>query len=67
MGSLKGKSLLMILYYANLKYYFYNCNFWLIGYYISIVGLNEVTIKSIYKSWKKDILHDKIGKNYDVH
>ena len=46
MGYLKGKSALMMLdKHANLKYKFGNRHFWTEDYYVSTVGLNEVTIK----------------------
>ena len=68
MGYLKGKSSLMIFErHANLKYQFGNRYFWLIGYYVSTVGLNEATIrKYIQDQEKEDILHDKLGiKEYN--
>lgn len=50
MGYLKGKSALMIFdRHANLKYKFGNRHFWPEGYYVSTVGLNEATTKSIFK------------------
>ena len=46
MGHLKGKSALMMFdKYANLKYKFGNRHFWAKGYDVSMVGLNEDTIK----------------------
>ena len=46
MGYLKGKSSLMIFEkHTNLKYKFGNREFWATGYYVSTVGLNEVTIR----------------------
>ena len=46
MGYLKGKSALMMFdKHANLKYKFGNRHFWAEGYYVSTVGLNEVTIR----------------------
>ena len=46
MGYLKGKSALMMIdKHANLKYKFGNRYFWAEGYYVSTVGLNEVTIR----------------------
>ena len=46
MGDLKGKSALMMFdQHANLKYKFGNRHFWLEGYYVSTVGLNESTIQ----------------------
>jgi putative transposase len=57
MGYLKGKSALMIFdKHANLKYKFGNRHFWAEGYYVSTVGLNEATIKNIYKSKTLDKL-----------
>lgn len=55
MGDLKGKSALMMFdKHANLKYKFGNRHFWLEGYYVSTVGLNESTIqKYIYKKTRK--------------
>ena len=45
MGYLKGKSEMMVFNkHANLKYKFGNKHFWLTGYYVSTVGLNEATI-----------------------
>lgn len=56
MGYLKGKSALMIYdKHANLKYKFGNRHFWSEGYYVSTVGLNEATIKSIYKTRRSTI------------
>ncbi len=44
MGYLKGKSILMILgRYAKVKYKFGNRRFWAEGYYVSTLGVNEVT------------------------
>lgn len=46
MGDLKGKGALMMFdKHANLKYKFGNRHFWLEGYYVSTVGLNESTIQ----------------------
>ena len=46
MGYLKGKSTLRMLdRHTNLKYKFGNRYFWVEDYYVSTVGLNEVTIK----------------------
>lgn len=48
MGYLKGKSALMIFdKHANLKYKFGNRHFWVEGYYVSTVVLNEATIKKL--------------------
>ena len=42
MGYLKGKSALMIFdRHANLKYKYGNRHFWVEGYYVSTVGLND--------------------------
>ncbi len=67
MGYLKGKSALMILdKHANLKYKFGNRHFWVEGYYVSTVGLNEVTIKNIQEQEKHDIAMDKLSvKEYE--
>ena len=46
MRYLKGKSAMMIYErHASLKYKFGNRHFWAEGYYVSTVGLNEVTIR----------------------
>ena len=51
MEHLKGKSVLMIFdKHTNLKYKLGNRHFWSEGYYVSTVGLNEVTVKNIYAS-----------------
>lgn len=51
MGYPKGKSALMIFdKHINLKYKFGNRHFGIEGYYVSTVGLNEASIKSIYRS-----------------
>lgn len=56
MGYLKGKSALMMFdKHANLKYKFGNQHFWSEGYYVSIVDLNEATVKNIFKSIKNMI------------
>ena len=56
MGYLKGKSALMMFdYHANLKYKFGNRHFWVEGYYVSTVGLNESTIKNISVTKKSEI------------
>lgn len=50
MGYLKRKSALMIFdKHANLKYKFGNRHLWSEGYNMTIVGLNETTIKNISK------------------
>ena len=62
MGYLKGKSAMMIFdRHSNLKYKFGNRHFWAEGYYVSTVGLNEVTIaKYIREQDKHDQMMDKI-------
>ena len=63
MGYLKGKSSLMIFdKHANLKYKFGNRKFWAEGYFVSTVGLNEVTAKKyIQQQEKHDILQDRVS------
>lgn len=63
MGYLKGKSSLMIFdKHANLKYKFGNRKFWVEGYFVSTVGLNEVTVKKyIQQQEKHDILQDRVS------
>lgn len=68
MGYLKGKSALMIFdRHANLKYKYGNRHFGAEGYYVSIVGLNEATIrKYIQEQEKHDIAVDKLSvKEYE--
>ena len=68
MGYLKGKSsLLMFDRHANLKYKYGNRKFWAEGYYVSTVGLNEVTIrKYIREQENADIAQDKLSlKEYE--
>ena len=68
MGYLKGKSTLRILdRHTNLKYKFGNRHFWAEGYYVSMVGLNEATIKKyIQEQEKHDIALDKLSvKEYE--
>ena len=68
MGYLKGKSTLRMLdRHTNLKYKFGNRHFWAEGYYVSIVGLNEATIKKyIQEQEKHDIALDKLSvKEYE--
>ena len=56
MGYLKVKSAFaMFCKHANPKYKFEKRYFWAEGYYVSTVGLNEATIKKIYKSRKSII------------
>ncbi len=67
-GVFKGKSALMMFdKHANLKYQFRNRHFWAEGYYVSIVGLNEATIKKyIVEQEKHDIALDKLSvKEYE--
>ncbi len=63
MEYLKGKSSLMIFdRHANLKYKFDNRKFWLEGYYVSTVGLNEATIqKYIKEQGTSDLIADKLS------
>ena len=63
-GYLKGKSALMIFdRHANLKYKFGNRHFWAEGYHVSIVGLNEATIKKyIQEQEKHDIAMDRLNQ-----
>ena len=63
MGYLKGRSSLMIFdKHANLKYKFGNRKFWAEGYFVSTVGLNEVTVKKyIQQQEKHDILQDRVS------
>ncbi|WP_035062196.1 IS200/IS605 family transposase [Desulfovibrio sp. 6_1_46AFAA] len=63
MGYLKGKSSLMIFdKHANLKYKFGNRKFLAEGYFVSTVGLNEVTVKKyIQQQEKHDILQDRVS------
>ena len=68
MGYLKGKSALMIFdKHANLKYKFGNRHFWAEGYYVSTVGLNEVTIKKYIQGQEShNIAMDKLSvKEYE--
>lgn len=66
MGYLKGKSALMMFdKHANLKYKFCNRHIWVVGYYVSTVGLNEAKIKK-YIQEKRYIALDKLSvKEYD--
>ena len=67
-GVLKGKSSLMLFdKHANLKYKFGNRHFWVEGYYVSTVGLNEATIKKyIQEQESHDIAMDKLSvKEYE--
>ena len=53
--------------HANLKYKFGNRHFWAESYYVSMVGLNEATIKKyIQEQEKHDIALDKLSvKEYE--
>ena len=54
MEYLEGKSALMTFdQHANLKYKFGNRHFWLEGYYVSTVGMNEATIKNTIQNQEK--------------
>ena len=67
-GYLKGKSALMMFdKHANLKYKFGNRHFWVEGYYVSTVGLNEETIKKYIRDQEKnDIAMDRLSvKEYE--
>ena len=53
MGYLKGKSVMMIFErHANLRYKYGRRNFWSTGYYVSTVGINELTVAK-YKRTRK--------------
>ncbi len=62
MGYPKGKSSLMIFdNHATLKYKFGNRKFWIEGYYVSTVGLNEATIrKYIRQQEQHNIMQGKL-------
>ena len=62
MGYLKGGNSLMIFdMHLNLKYKYRNRKFWVEGYYVSTVGLNESTIrKYIREQESHDIVIDKL-------
>ena len=65
---LKGKSSLLIFdKHANLKYKFGNRRFWPEGYYVSVVGFNEATVKKyIREQESRDIVLDKLSvKEYE--
>ena len=50
--------------HANLKYKFGNRKFWAEGFYVSTVGLNEVTIqKYIREQEKSDLISDKLSRD----
>ena len=63
MGTLKGKSALMIFdRHANLKYKYGNRNFWCRGYYVDIVGKNEKMIRDyIRNQLEEDYTSDQIS------
>lgn len=63
MGYLKGKLALMIFdRHANLKYKYGNRHFWVEGYYVSTVGLNDQTVaKYIREQEQHDIAMDKLS------
>ena len=68
MGYLKGKSALMMFEkHANLKYKFGNRHFWTEGHYVSMVGLNEETIRKYVREQEKhDQAIDKLSvKEYE--
>ena len=68
MGYLKGKSAIMIFErHANLRYKYGRRNFWSTGYYVSTVGINELTVaKYIREQEKQDQIMDKISlKEYE--
>lgn len=70
MGYLKGKSAMMIFErHANLRYKYGRRNFWSTGYYVSTVGINELTVaKYIREQEKQDQIMDKISlKEYENH
>ena len=51
--------------HANLKYKFGNRHFWAEGYYVSTVGLNEVTIKKYIqalKKWSSGMISSRVWK-----
>lgn len=66
---LKGKSAMMIFErHANLRYKYGRRNFWSTGYYVSTVGINELTVaKYIREQEKQDQIMDKISlKEYET-
>ena len=67
---LKGKSAMMIFErHANLRYKYGRRNFWSTGYYVSTVGINELTVvKYRREQEKQDQIMDKISlKEYENH
>lgn len=69
MGYLKGKSSPMVFEkHTNLKYKFGNRNFWATGHYVSIVGLNEATIRKYIRDQEnEDMMQDKLTKKEYVN
>lgn len=68
MGYLKGKNAMMIFErHANLRYKYGRRNFWSTDYYVSTVGINELTVaKYIREQEKQDQIMDKISlKEYE--
>ena len=64
MGYLKGKSSLMIFEnFPHLRYKFGNRHFWCTGYFISTVGVNEVTIIKYVREQEE---WDKIPDQYSL-
>ena len=63
MGSLKGKSSLMIFdRHANLKYKYGNRHFWCRGYYVDTVGRNAKAIEGYVKNQlQEDIATDQLS------
>lgn len=54
MGYLKGKSAIMIFErHANLRYKYGRRNFWSTGYYVSTVGINELTVAKYIREQEK--------------
>ena len=59
MGSLKGKSSLMIFEkYANMKYKYGNRHFWARGYFVDTVGRNK---KQIQEYIRNQLVEDKLS------
>ena len=63
MGSLKGKSSLMIFdRHANLKYKYGNRHFWARGYYVDTVGRNKKQIAEYIRNQLESVqLADQLG------
>ena len=67
MDYLKGKSSLMIFdRFSQLKYKYGNRRFWIVGYYVSTVGLNEAPIRKYIRDQEHtDQMLDKMtSKEY---